>query len=321
MRAGAVAVAAALVGGLTVAWVAGATSTDATAAHQLSTSTGLSTAGVANRPSRGCGADPRAASGTTTQRSLTSGGRERTYLVHLPDAYQAGRALPLVVAFHGRGQSGEIMEAESGLSNLPAIVAYPDGVVSASIDKRAWENAPYAAQRVDDVAFTRTLLGTLESSLCVDLDRVFAVGHSNGGGFAVEAGCRLRRDFAAVAAVSAALYGSSVGCHRPMSVFELHGTDDSIIPYDGAHRPDLRVPNIGAWVRAQAAVNGCGAEPAEQVLGLFVTRFAFEDCASGHPVVHLRVSDGTHGWRTELIGGRPLYARIWSFFQDQQHHS
>lgn len=317
LRIGLLALTAALVTGLGAAWGWNAAPTEAGTSPRPVTFGSGGPAVVADRPSAGCGTDTAVRPGSTAELSLPSGGFERTYLLHLPSSYDADQALPLVVAFHGRGNSGRIMEAQSGLSNLPAVVAYPDGVLSQPIGKRAWSNAPYAAQGVDDVAFTRALLDAIETSVCVDLDRVYSVGHSNGGGFAVQAGCELRRDFAAVAVVSAALYGTSVGCEHPMSVFELHGTDDTIIPYAGVDEPALQLPGIGSWVREQAAVDGCDTEPSARVLGIFVTRFTFDRCASGRTVVHLRVSGGGHAWRRELIGGYPLYAHIWNFLRTQ----
>src|SRR5699024_1270127 len=103
------------------------------------------------------------------------------------------------------------------------------------------------------------------------------------------------------------------GCPHPMSAFELHGTNDTIIPYSGAARPGIQVPDIASWVRSQAAVNGCTTEPDTDVFGVFVTRFTFSDCASNHPVVHLRVRHGGHAWHNELIGDAPLYSHIWQF--------
>lgn len=316
-RAAVIALAAALIVGLGAMWGWNAAPTGASSDPETATIAAGTTTAVTQHPSRGCGAAPKITPGSTASLSLPSGGRDRTYLVHVPSEYRQDHALPLVLAFHGRGQSGQIMQAQSGLSNLPAIVAYPEGVVSQPIDKRAWQGAPYAADGVDDMAFTQALVDSLQGSLCVDLDRVYAVGHSNGGGFAVAVGCELSEEFAAVAAVSAALYGETVACEHPMSIFELHGTDDSIIAYVGADEPGLQLPNVAAWVRAQAAVNGCRAEPSDRLLGMFVTRFVFSQCDSDRKVVHLRVTGGGHGWRDELIGGRPLFAHIWNFLLSQ----
>src|SRR5262245_52184974 len=43
----------------------------------------------------------------TTAHSISVGGRERTYALHLPPAVSTGTALPLVLVFHGGGGQGK----------------------------------------------------------------------------------------------------------------------------------------------------------------------------------------------------------------------
>jgi predicted esterase len=54
-------------------------------------------------------------------------------------------------------------------------------------------------QCVDDVAFVDALLDTLSETYCLDLDRLYATGFSNGGMFAWQAATSLAHRFAAVA--------------------------------------------------------------------------------------------------------------------------
>jgi hypothetical protein len=65
--------------------------------------------------------------GGTRTEVLRVDGFERNYLVHVPP-HGAGTRLPLVFAFHGRGETPELLERYSRLSRLDAIVAYPRGL-------------------------------------------------------------------------------------------------------------------------------------------------------------------------------------------------
>src|SRR5689334_10264329 len=73
-----------------------------------------------------CSAGTRAGSSDIT---LPSAGQQRQARLHVPAA-PAGKALPLVVAFHGAGATGAFMEQYSGLSAVADkgqfVVVYPN---------------------------------------------------------------------------------------------------------------------------------------------------------------------------------------------------
>lgn len=61
-----------------------------------------------------------------------AGGGERPYLLHLPVGYSPKDPSPLILSFHGKGQSTTDFEIETQLSNSEinnkAIVVYPEGI-------------------------------------------------------------------------------------------------------------------------------------------------------------------------------------------------
>lgn len=260
---------------------------------------------VLTGPTAGCGARPSQEPGTSADRTLTSGGIERSVRVHLPDGYTADRAWPVVLVFHGRGNSGPTTEGFSGLSELPAIVAYPDGVPGGE-GKRSWQGAPYSAPGVDDVAFTGDLLDHLEDTLCVDTHRVQATGKSNGGGFTEILACRMPARIAAIAPVAGAYYRAGeppCAPGRPVPALFVHGTADATIPYTGD--ADRGLPAIPDKVAEWADRDGCRAEPATRRIEPDVTVQRFEGCARGGQVGHVAVDGGGHTWpgATAYSGG------------------
>lgn len=278
--------------------------------------------------SDGCGTDPGQEPGSSVLRTLTSGGRERTVQLHLPDGYRSDRAWPVVLVFHGRGNTGAGTEAFSGLDALPAIVAYGNGVIGTGDgDRQAWEGAPYSAPGVDDVAYTNDLLDTLESDLCVDTRRVYATGKSNGAGLTGILACELSDRIAAIAPVAAAFYGTGhpdCAPERPVPVIEFHGTADATIPYDGDAGRGL--PAIRDWVGAWAERNGCATGPDAEATADDVTTYRWTDCAAGAEVTHVAVLGGGHTWPGEDSYSGGGYAThsieahevMWDFLRDER---
>ncbi len=255
--------------------------------------------------SPGCGLTPPQAPGTTAVRTVDSGGLARTVRVHLPEGYRPDRPTPVVLVFHGRGNDGATTEDFSGLSGLPAVVAYPDGVPGGE-GKRSWQGAPYSAPGVDDVAFTGDLLDDLEAGLCVDPGRVFATGKSNGGGFTEILACRMSDRIAAIAPVAGAYYrDGEPPCRpgRPVPALFVHGTGDATIPYTGDAGRGL--PAIPAKVAEWVARDGCRARPQTRRIEPDVTISTWRGCRDGARVQHVAVDGGGHTWpgATAYSGG------------------
>lgn len=285
---------------------------------------------VAAGPGRsaGCGTDPDQEPGSSVLRTLTSDGRERTVQLHLPDGYRGDRAWPVVLVFHGRGNTGAGTEAFSGLDALPAIVAYGNGVIGTGDgDRQAWEGAPYSAPGVDDIAYTNDLLDMLEADLCVDTRRVYATGKSNGAGFTGILACELSDRIAAVAPVAAAFYGTghpTCAPERPVPVIEFHGTADATIPYDGD--TDRGLPAIQDWTAGWVGRNACATGPRVEETAADVTTYRWGGCAAGAEVTHVAVLGGGHTWPGEDSYSGGGYAThsieahevMWEFLRDER---
>jgi poly(3-hydroxybutyrate) depolymerase len=245
----------------------------------------------------GCGRPAPQPAGTSRLHQIASGGLDRTYQLHLPDGYRNDRDWPLVLAFHGRGNTGAGTEAFANLSTLPAIVAYPNGVIGTGDgDRQAWQGAPYSAPGVDDVAFTRDLLDELEATLCVDTRRVYATGKSNGAGFVGILACVAADRFAAVAPVAGAFYPNGIECRpaRPVPVIDFHGTADVTIPYAGD--ADRGLPAIPDWVAGWAARDRCLFRLPDKAIEPDVTVSRWAGCARGSAVTLVAVTGGGHTW-------------------------
>ncbi|GAC1316213.1 MAG: PHB depolymerase family esterase [Thermoleophilaceae bacterium] len=244
----------------------------------------------------------------------------RSALVDVPPAGASGRRLPLVFAFHGAGGSGSFMEAYTGLSEVGArhgfIIVYPDALY------RFWQLSGPDRQGNDDIAFTRALLEALDRQLCVDDDRVYATGVSNGGGLTARVGCELSDRFAAIAPVAGG-YRSLPPCHpvRALSVLEIHGTADASVPYDG--RPPERLGSVMRFLDQWTALDACPVgPPSYRRFARRAQLLTRDGCAGETSVWHIRLMGGPHIWPGTPFVKRdrklvvPIAAsqEIWRFF-------
>jgi len=273
--------------------------------------------------SAGCLSSQAPPTGVTTHETITSGGLQREYLLHLPTGYQPRRPTPLIMAFHGRKGDGSDIEAFSGIDSLPAIAVYPVGTKGQG-DERAWESAPYAAP-VDDVRFVSDLLDHLQATLCVDTNRIFATGKSNGAGFVALLACQLPLRIAAFGTIAGAYYpGTATGCDTspPAPIVDFHGTADPTIGYDGDVSHGVPTPPLMEWAQGRAEQNRCAAAPEQTDIGTDVVEFAWTGCTQHENVTHYRILGAGHTWPGELVDSGPGSATqtikatqvIWDFF-------
>ncbi|GAA1858369.1 alpha/beta hydrolase family esterase [Brevibacterium marinum] len=310
---------------------ASATPTAATStATSTPTSATPSTAGARDgspqtepRLSRGCGVEQKSGN---DQGTITSAGDERTYRINIPRDYDATVPTPLILGFHGRGSDGAEFQNYTGLPDLPAITIFPDGVRTDG--KRSWQGAPYAGG-ADDVRFVADLLDSVEDEFCIDLDRVYATGKSNGGGMVSVLACQLRDRFSAFATVAGAYYPQSfAGCDysEPTPMLAIHGTGDSTMHYEGGERQGETYPSVHEWLQPWAETADCG-EPKDRKVGRKgekVVRTTWQDCRDGADVELYTVAEGGHVWPGETMYSGGGYVTedfsatetLWDFFSD-----
>jgi polyhydroxybutyrate depolymerase len=277
--------------------------------------------------------------------SIESGGRSRDYFVHLPKNYSASQRWPLIFLIHGRTGTGPGMERIAYFNDFAdrngIIGVYPNGVGRSWADGRG--DSPAERDGVDDVKFFSDMLDKLESTYSVDPARVYAAGLSNGGFMSFRLACDLSARIAAIAPVGAT-YSLllSEHCHpaRPVSVLEINGTDDPLVPYDGGqvrHGAGGTVLSAQESVQAWARVDGCSPAPtrdpapANSSSGLETRREFYSGCRENAAVALYTVVGGGHTWPggrqylpAFLIGktSRDFDADevIWKFFQAHPLH-
>lgn len=273
-----------------------------------------------------------------TNGSLISSGETRRYLLYVPESYDAAKPAPLVITIHGFAQWPAHQAHISHWNNLADeygfIVVYPEGT---GFPKR-WRAGQTEGESdpAIEIRFFNDLIDKLESEYSIDPARVYANGLSNGGGMSYVLGCLLSERIAAIGGVSGA-YGLPLeDCDpgRVVPMIAFHGTVDPIVPYEGGESGDGRfnLPNIPAWMRERALLNGCDSDPRELPGTGDASVYQYVNCDEDAEVIFYSVAGSGHGWP----GGEPIAAwivgptsqnvdatrLIWDFFQkyslDQQ---
>jgi polyhydroxybutyrate depolymerase len=254
------------------------------------------------RPGAAETADPcqQAATPGDSTITLLSGGKERTAIVHVPPA-AAGERLPVVIGLHGAG--GQFFESYSGFSVLADaehfIAVYPNPIYE-SQGHTFWDISSTGPGGDPDVEFLGDLLDYLETNMCVDTSRVYAAGVSNGGGLAARAACDLSSRFAAIASIAGG-YKSLPQCQpaNPVSVIEIHGTSDTVVPYNGS--PPNGAGAVRPWLSMWGERDGCQGPPLISRIAPRVERYDWTQCAEGAAIEHVEIFGGGH----QLPGGIP----------------
>ncbi|GAA1812766.1 hypothetical protein GCM10009682_37530 [Luedemannella flava] len=256
----------------------------------------------------GCGKAPTLTSG---QRTITSSGKSRSYILRIPDNYDMNRPYRLIFGFHWRG--GTANDVDSGgtdgynwsyyglraQANNSTIFVAPQGF------NNGWANSGG-----EDLTLVDDLVALLQSGLCVDTTQLFALGFSYGGGMSYAIACARATVFRAVAVYSGAQLSGCSGGSQPIAYMGLHGLGDSVLSIsNGRSLRDRFVRN-----------NGCTAQnPPEPTQGSLSHRVTtYSGCRSGYPVVWAAF-DGGHtpgpidgcscdGWRTWTKD------EVWRFF-------
>lgn len=158
-------------------------------------------------------------------RQLQSGGAERSYYLDLPADYDPDAdPRPLIIAYHGTGGSHEAWldtyRLKADAVGDGAILVYPDARPNAA-GVRQWDFE-------DDFQMFEDLLEQLPDIVTYDPDRILVTGHSSGGGFSHEIGCRYGDRIRAIAPVAGSLTATT--CTGSVAVLQIQGNKDSVVP-------------------------------------------------------------------------------------------
>jgi polyhydroxybutyrate depolymerase len=195
---------------------------------------------------------------------------DRPFDVFVPTSYTSSVPMPLVLLLHGISTSSARMESIAKLQPVAEergfLYVHPDGTLDAAGDPfwNATDGCCNAYDApVDDSAYLQAVIEQVQATYNVDSKRIYIVGVSNGGFMAYRMACDHADTIAAIASVAGATFLDATMCgpSGPVSVLQVHGTTDQIVPYDGGELiPGHPFPSAATTVADWAAYNRCGPD-------------------------------------------------------------
>jgi poly(3-hydroxybutyrate) depolymerase len=261
---------------------------------------------VLSANSAGCG---KAKTLTNKQYSMQVNGKNRNYILNIPDNYNQNTPHRIIFAWHPRGGSAQkIVNGENinaggalpyyglkALANNSAIFVVPDGLNS------GWGNSGG-----EDVTFFDQLVKTVEADLCVNTALRFSTGFSFGGAMSYALACARPDMVRAVAILSGAELSGCSGGTKSVAFYGQHGTSDSVLNV-----------SMGRSVRDKfVANNGCQKPASEpQPNGSNSVKTVYKGCKEGYPLTWV-IHNGDHNPSQTDAGSKTPFApgNSWEFF-------
>jgi len=234
--------------------------------------------------------------------TIDQNGTEREMRVHVPESYDGSSQVPLLLSFHGFLGTGEKHATTDGFVNKADekgfIVVYPEGIGPKNF--HSWNAGTACCGEAEncksaDVKFARDIVSTISTRCSIDLTRVYAHGHSNGGGMVHRLGREASDVFAAISPQSMPVLVPDEVPSRPVPVIHFHGTGDYTININGGHifgEDDAYISGQESFEN-WASVNACTGNPAIVSYGDSNCQ-VYSDCGNGVEVVFCSLEGGSH---------------------------
>ena len=214
---------------------------------------------------------------------------------------------PIVFALHGKGgkNTSWVNQLKSFTDSGEFVGIYPQGHLD------SW-NLGTEPSKADDVAFINSIIKELENYNNLNMNKIYAIGTSNGSGMVNKLGIHTSH-FKAIAPVVSQLMESMpiLDNTKPVSVFQINGAADTVIPIGGG--PKLGHVFLDALKSAElwATKFECSFPSQVKTLGED-TLYIFKNCNDNKEIRYLRIEKGQHN----VHWGNPnLFVDIWEFFK------
>ena len=261
--------------------------------------------------------DPGACYSNTNAQTIVHDGLDREYILYVPSSYDGLSAVPLMFNFHGFGGSASTYMLEADMRSIAEtdtfILVYPQG--SCLNGSSHWNACPTGngnKSNADDFGFVEAMIDEISSQQNIDLERVYAVGYSNGGMMAYGLANYKSELIAAVGSVSGSMLDCIGPTSHPMPIVHLHGTSDGVLPYNGSSDWTSAQSTLNHWI----SFNNTTTSPtssSDNSGGMTIEHYVYDQGDSLVSVEHYKYLGGDHVWFTSTFQGKNTSQLVWDF--------
>lgn len=234
---------------------------------------------------------------------------QREVLLHFPENFDQSQSYPMVIAFHGNGGQNNswLYKLSQFVEAGEFIGVYPQGYLN------SW-NLGAEASTADEVYFFNQIMAKLEIYSFFDASKVYGIGVSNGSALINKLAIETSY-FSAIAALASQLIVGTApnSSTAPVAVYQMCGTSDNIIPYNGG----MSVVGHNFLSAAESALSwantfNCITEPIVEMLGEDEI-LIYTDCESEKEIRFHSVNNAGHNLNQPNTPN--FYGPVWEFLK------
>ena len=234
----------------------------------------------------------------------------RPFNLFVPSTYNSATPAALIIALHGFDQDGAKFEKYLNLTPIAEaddiLYVHPNGTADTH-GVRFWNGTPeccdFQSPKVDDDDYIMSIIDQVSARYSVDPNRIYVIGHSNGGFMANRLACDHADRIAAVVNIAGGTFTSASMCKpaAPISVLEIWGSKD--VTYKGNHILGKPISGAEKIFAAWGSLNKC-VGPSQRIpekldldrkiSGAETTQTQYLECPSGTAIEFWRISGATH---------------------------
>jgi polyhydroxybutyrate depolymerase len=172
---------------------------------------------------------------------------------------------------------------------------------------RFWNATPeccdFQTPKVDDQQYLINVIDQISAKYSVDPQRIYLIGHSNGGFMANAMACNHSDRIAAIVDIAGGNYGKLSLCKpsQPINVLQIWGSND--VTYSGNHILGKPIAGAIKTISYWAAINGClrtarvsahRLDLDSQIAGSETTSISFHQCRNSVSVEMWKIKGADH---------------------------
>lgn len=258
--------------------------------------------------------------------TILSSNVKRTYKLQLPNEYNKEKNYPIIFVLHGYYHENLGMPEYSGFDKFvdrDCIVVYPHGLKEEKGINYFWNSGGGLSQNyggVNDVKFIENLIDELPKNYSINKNKVYIVGHSNGGMMAYRIAMELSHKITAMANLAGSMMFDNITPKFPVPILHIHGTKDPAVLITGFKHPKWAYLAIDDVLNNWIKWNKCKPEADTLVNSKSYLHLKWGD-NKDNIIMASYIKDAGHDWLQISKNGFNIAENIWSFFNSRELYS